>query len=47
VLLAALWFAERPAPIQLVGGLLVLAGAALVQLAPSTHANAEQEPSGE
>ena len=47
VLLAALWFAERPAPIQLVGGLLVLAGAALVQLSPSTRTHAEQEPSGE
>lgn len=32
VLLAALLLAERPAPLQLVGGLLVLGGAALVQL---------------
>ena len=33
VLLAAIWLAERPAPVQLIGGLLVLAGAATAQLA--------------
>jgi drug/metabolite transporter (DMT)-like permease len=47
VLLAALWLAERPAPIQMLGGLLVLVGAALVQLAPTSHRGAETEPSGE
>jgi drug/metabolite transporter (DMT)-like permease len=35
VLLAALLLAERPEPVQLLGGLLVLTGAALVQLARS------------
>lgn len=35
VLLAALLLAERPSPPQLLGGLLVLTGAALVQLAPA------------
>ncbi len=43
-LLAALLLAEHPAPIQLLGGLLVLAGAALVQLTPSRHVHAETEP---
>lgn len=33
--LAALWIAERPAPAQMVGGLMVLIGAALVQLSGS------------
>jgi len=47
VLLAALWLAEQPTPIQLVGGILVLAGAAVVQLAPSSHRGAESAPSGE
>lgn len=47
VLLAALWLAERPAPIQLVGGILVLAGAAAVQLAPRSERGAETGPSGE
>lgn len=37
VLLAALLLAEQPAPSQLLGGLLVLVGAALVQLTPSTR----------
>jgi drug/metabolite transporter (DMT)-like permease len=35
VLLAALWLSEQPAPVQLVGGLLVLAGATVVQLTPT------------
>lgn len=35
VLLAAVLLSERPTPLQLVGGLLVLAGAALVQLSPT------------
>ena len=47
VVLAALWLAEQPAPVQLVGGILVLTGAALVQLAPTSHRGAETEPSGE
>ncbi len=47
VILAGLLLAERPAPIQLLGGLLVLAGASLVQLAPATRYGAETEPSGE
>ena len=47
VLLAALLLAEQPAPIQLLGGLLVLAGAALVQLMPSRHGHAETEPLAE
>jgi drug/metabolite transporter (DMT)-like permease len=44
VLLAALLLAERPATFQLIGGLLVLAGAAMVQLTPSRHGHAEAEP---
>jgi drug/metabolite transporter (DMT)-like permease len=36
VLLAALLLAEQPSPVQLLGGVLVLAGAALVQLAPAS-----------
>ncbi len=47
VLLAALLLAERPAPIQFLGGLLVLAGAALVQLTPTRHGPAETEPLAE
>ncbi len=47
VLLAALLLAEQPAPIQFLGGLLVLAGAALVQLTPSRHGHAETEPLAE
>ena len=47
VLLAALLFAEQPAPVQLLGGLLVLAGAVLVQLTPSRHGPAEAEPVAE
>ena len=47
VLLAALLLAEQPAPIQLLGGLLVLAGAALVQLTPIRHGHAEPEPLAE
>jgi drug/metabolite transporter (DMT)-like permease len=46
-LLAAWWLAEQPAPIQLLGGLAVLAGAALVQLTPSRHRQAETEPLAE
>ncbi|MEA2026840.1 MAG: DMT family transporter [Chloroflexota bacterium] len=47
VLLAALLLAEQPAPIQLFGGLLVLAGAVLVQVTPSRHGHAETEPLAE
>lgn len=47
VLLAGIWLSERPAPVQLVGGLLVLAGAALVQLAPGTRSEVVARPSGE
>jgi drug/metabolite transporter (DMT)-like permease len=47
VVLAALWLAEQPAPVQLLGGVLVLAGAALVQLVPNRHRGAETEPSAE
>jgi drug/metabolite transporter (DMT)-like permease len=36
VVLAALLLAERPAPLQLVGGLLLLSGAALAQLRPTS-----------
>jgi len=46
-LLAALLLAEQPAPVQLAGGLLVLTGAALVQLAPSRHAHTPAEPAAE
>jgi drug/metabolite transporter (DMT)-like permease len=38
VLLAALLLAERPTPAQLIGGVLVLVGAALVQLTPVSRA---------
>ncbi len=37
VLLAALLLAERPAIVQVLGGMMVLTGAALVQLTPSGH----------
>jgi drug/metabolite transporter (DMT)-like permease len=47
VLLAALLLAEQPALVQLVGGILVLAGATLVQLAPSTGRGRQAKPSGE
>lgn len=47
VAIAALWLAEQPAPLQVVGGVLVLTGAVLVQLAPNSHRGAETEPSGE
>ena len=47
VLLAALWLAERPAPLQLVGGLLVLAGAALVQVTSGSTPRATVAPAGE
>jgi drug/metabolite transporter (DMT)-like permease len=36
VVLAMLLFGERPTPLQLVGGVLVLAGAALAAMAPRT-----------
>jgi drug/metabolite transporter (DMT)-like permease len=48
VFLAALWLAERPGPLQLVGGFLVLTGAALVQLEPSARSNAAKtSPTGD
>lgn len=47
VLLAALLLAEQPAPVQFVGGLLVLTGAALAQLTPSRHGPADTEPIAE
>jgi drug/metabolite transporter (DMT)-like permease len=47
VLLAALLLAEQPTETQLVGGLLVLAGAALVQLAPVSRPQAESQPAAE
>jgi drug/metabolite transporter (DMT)-like permease len=46
VVLAALLVAEQPGPIQLLGGLLVLVGASLVQLLP-TRRTASVEPSAE
>ncbi len=47
VLLAAILLAERPAPIQLLGGLLVLTGAVLVQLVPTNRGHAQTEPVAE
>jgi drug/metabolite transporter (DMT)-like permease len=47
VVLAALLLAERPAPVQMVGGVLVLIGAALVQLVPTAHREVGIEPAGE
>lgn len=47
VLLAALWLSEQPAPVQLLGGLLVLLGATMVQLMPARHQHAEARPSAE
>jgi drug/metabolite transporter (DMT)-like permease len=44
VVLAAFWLAERPAPAQLVGGLLVLAGAVGVQMAPGKQDGAAKVP---
>jgi len=44
VLLAALLLAEQPAPAQLLGGLLVLAGAAMVQLTTAQGAQPGTEP---
>jgi drug/metabolite transporter (DMT)-like permease len=46
-LLAALLLAERPAPIQLVGGLAVLVGAVLVQLTPGRKPPVDTEPTAE
>ncbi len=47
VVLAALWLAEQPAPMQLFGGVLVLAGAVLVQVAPDGRTSSSAEPTGE
>lgn len=47
MLLAALWLAEQPARIQLLGGLLVLVGAVMVQLTPTRHGHAGTEPAAE
>ena len=47
VFLAMLLLAEQPTPLQLVGGLLVLVGAALVQLAPVSRGSPETQPSAE
>ena len=46
-LLAALLLAERPTLLQLGGGLLVLIGAALVQLAPVSRPTPETQPATE
>lgn len=46
VILAALFVAERPAPLQLVGGLLVLAGAAYLQVAPARSRLAVEPSTG-
>jgi drug/metabolite transporter (DMT)-like permease len=46
-LLAALLLAERPAPVQLVGGLAVLVGAVLVQFTPGRKPPADTEPTAE
>ena len=46
-LLAMLLLSERPTPLQLVGGALVLVGAALVQLAPVSRPAPEQRPAPE
>jgi DME family drug/metabolite transporter len=47
VLLATLLLAEQPTATQLVGGLLVLTGAVLVQLAPVSRPQAESQPAAE
>jgi len=39
-LLAALLLAEQPTPVQLAGGVLVLVGAAMVQLTPVSRPRA-------
>ena len=44
VILAALVLAEQPTPLQVAGGLLVLVGAALVQLAPLSRPSPERQP---
>ncbi len=46
-LLAALLLAERPAPIQLLGGLLVLTGAVIAQRVPTARGRADIEPVAE
>lgn len=46
-LLAMLLLSEQPTPLQLVGGALVLVGAALVQLAPVSRPAPEQRPATE
>jgi drug/metabolite transporter (DMT)-like permease len=47
VLLAAFLLAERPTLQQLIGGLLVLVGAALVQLAPVSRPASVTQPVAE
>jgi drug/metabolite transporter, DME family len=47
VLLAALLLAEQPTPVQLAGGVLVLVGAALVQLTPVSRSGAIVGPTAE
>jgi drug/metabolite transporter (DMT)-like permease len=47
VLLAMLLLSEQPTPLQLAGGLLVLLGAALVQLAPVSRPAPETAPAAE
>jgi drug/metabolite transporter (DMT)-like permease len=47
VFLAALLLAEQPTPVQLVGGVLVLVGAALVQLTPVARSGAIVGPTAE
>lgn len=46
-LLAMLLLSEQPTPLQLVGGSLVLVGAALVQLAPVSRPSPERQPATE
>ena len=47
MLLAALLLAEQPTPVQLAGGVLVLVGAALVQMMPVSRSGGTAEPTAE
>ena len=47
MLLAALLLAEQPTPVQLAGGVLVLVGAALVQMMPVSSSAGTAEPTAE
>jgi drug/metabolite transporter (DMT)-like permease len=46
-LLAMVLLSEQPTPVQLMGGSLVLMGAALVQLAPVSRRSPERQPAAE